>query len=166
MRINTMRLEQKLAKQLIKTKKTLALAESCTGGLLANTLTNIPGSSAFLLLGIVAYDNAAKTKILKIPAPLLKKHGAVSAPVANLMAQNVRKILNTDYGIGITGIAGPAGGTKTKPIGLVYIAMSTKQNTIVQEFHFKGTRLQIKDQAVNAALKVVIKVVTGTTFCL
>src|ERR1700685_1548338 len=107
-----MRLEQKILKKFISNKKTLAIAESCTGGLIGDRLTNIPGASAFFLMGIIAYDNAAKSKILSIPPALLKKHGAVSAPVAKLMAHNVRKILKTDLGLGVTGIAGPTGGTK------------------------------------------------------
>ena len=149
-----MRLEKKIAQILIHQKQTLATAESCTGGLLAHTLTNVPGSSAFYLLGVVAYNNAAKTGILKIPASLIKAQGAVSAEVAKRMALGARKILNTDYGIGITGIAGPSGGTKAKPAGLTYIAASNLHKTIVQRFHFKGTRLRNKKQAVAAALRI------------
>ncbi len=149
-----MHLDQKIAKILITRKLTIAAAESCTGGLLAHTLTNIPGSSAFFLLGITAYDNTAKIEILKLPPATIKKHGAVSAPVAKLMAQNIRKILKTDYGIGITGIAGPGGATANKPVGLVFIALCDSRKTIVEQFLFKGNRLQIKTQAVQAALRI------------
>ncbi|MBI4309741.1 MAG: CinA family protein [Candidatus Omnitrophica bacterium] len=149
-----MRLERLIAQILIHNKQTLATAESCTGGLLAHTLTNVPGSSAFFMLGIVAYGNAAKTKILKIPASLIKKHGAVSAEAAKGMAIGAQGILNTDYGLGITGIAGPGGGTKTKPVGLTYIAVTDGHRTIVQRFQFKGTRLRNKNQAVAAALRI------------
>ena len=97
---------------------------------------------------------AAKTKILGVPSALLKKHGAVSSFVAKVMAQGVRKILKTDYGLSVTGIAGPGGATKTKPVGLVFISVSTKQKTIVKKFLFKGTRLAIKKQAAQAALKM------------
>ena len=149
-----MRLEKKIAQILTRQKQTLATAESCTGGLLAHTLTNVPGSSAFFHLGVVAYDKAAKTKILKIPASLIKIHGAVSPEVAKHMAIGARKILNTGYGISITGIAGPTGATKTKPLGLTYIAASNPHKTIVRRFHFKGTRLRNKNQAVAAALRI------------
>ena len=154
---NTMRLEEKVFKKFIQQKKTLAIAESCTGGLIADRLTNIAGASAFFLLGIIAYDNAAKTKILDVPPALLKKHGAVSSHVARMMAQNVRQILKTDYGLSVTGIAGPSGATKNKPVGLVFIAVSTRQNTIVKKCLFKGTRLAIKNQVCQTALKMLAK---------
>ena len=152
-----MRLEQKVLKKFIQRAKTLAIAESCTGGLIGDRLTNMAGASAFFLLGIIAYDNAAKTKILGVPSVLFKKYGAVSKPVASAMAQGVRKILKTDYGLGLTGIAGPGGATRTKPVGLVFIAVSTKQKTIVKKFLFKGTRLAIKKEAAQAALKMLAK---------
>ena len=151
-----MRSEQKLAKILTNKSQTVAIAESCTGGLVANRLTNIPGSSAFFWLGIIAYDNKAKISLLKIPTTLIKKHGAVSLPVVKLMAENVRKILNTDLGVGITGIAGPTGGSKLKPVGLVFIAVANKKKTLIEEYHFKGSRLSIKTQAVNKALKMLL----------
>ncbi len=147
-----MQKHQIVAKKLLTQEKTIAVAESCTGGLLANQLTNIPGSSSFFWLGIIAYDNKAKSRLLKIPTAILKKHGAVSLPVAELMAQNVRKILNTDFGIGITGIAGPTGGTKDKPVGLVFIAVANKKRVLSQKHHFKGPRLSIKSQAADKAL--------------
>ncbi len=153
-----MRLEQKIAKILQQRKETLAVAESCTGGLLAHSLTNIAGASAFFMLGIIAYDNAAKTKILKVPAKYINTYGAVSAEVVSHMAKGVRNILKTDYGIGITGIAGPTGGNKHKPVGLTYIALSYGKETIVRQFHFKGNRLQNKTLAKNAALRILLEV--------
>jgi nicotinamide-nucleotide amidase len=152
-----MRLEQNTLKKFVKSKKTLAIAESCTGGLIGDRLTNIAGSSAFFLLGIIAYDNAAKTKLLGVPPALLKKYGAVSAPVASTMAKGVRKILKTDYGLSVTGIAGPGGGSKNKPVGLIFIAVSTRQKTIVKRFLFKGTRIAIKNKASQTALKMLAK---------
>lgn len=149
-----MRTDQTIAKLLLKKKQTIAVAESCTGGLLSHRLTNIGGSSKFFWLGITVYDNKAKIKLLKIPTSILKKHGAVSHAVATLMAQNVRKILNTDFGIGITGIAGPSGGSKLKPVGLVFIAVASKNDIITQEFHFEGQRLSIKNQAATKALEM------------
>ena len=147
-----MRKAQIIAKKLLTQNKTIAIAESCTGGFLANNLTNISGSSAFFWLGIVAYDNTAKIKLLNISPSMIKKYGAVSLPVAKLMASNVRKILNTDFGIGITGIAGPTGGTKAKPVGLVFIAVANKNSILGQKFIFKGSRLSIKNQAANKAI--------------
>jgi nicotinamide-nucleotide amidase len=154
---NSMRLEQKVFKKFTQRVETLAIAESCTGGLIGDRLTNMAGASAFFLLGIIAYDYAAKIKILGVPSALLKKHGAVSSPVARVMAQGVRKILKTDYGLSVTGIAGPGGATKNKPVGLVFISVSTKQKIIVKKFLFKGTRLTIKKEAAQAALKMLAK---------
>lgn len=157
---NHMRLDKKIAFTLIKQKKTLALAESCTGGLLGHTLTNLPGASQFLYLGLIAYDNSAKIKLLGIPPALINKHGAVSAEIARKMAINVRKLLKTDLGLSITGIAGPSGGTAAKPVGLVFIALSSSKKDLVKSFHFKGTRLSIKNQAVQAALKSLLSIVS------
>jgi len=147
-------LEKQVAQSLIHQKKTLAIAESCSGGLLSHRLTNISGSSSFLMASLVTYSYESKTKLLKVPATLLKKHGAVSSKVASLMAQNVRKLFKTDFGIGITGIAGPTGGTKTKPVGLVFIALSTKSATKCLKCHFRGTRMQVKTQTTTQALKL------------
>ena len=149
-----MQLDLKISKILISQKKTIAVAESCTGGLLSNCLTNIAGSSAFFKLGIIAYDNAAKLNILKVPARYITSHGAVSAEVASFMAQGVRRIIKTDIGIGITGIAGPTGGNKYKPVGTTYIAISFGKETTVEHFHFNGNRAQNKNFAKNAALKI------------
>jgi nicotinamide-nucleotide amidase len=154
---NSMHLEQKVFQKFMLRHKTLAIAESCTGGLISNILTDMPGASEFFMLGIIAYANCAKTKILKVPPALLKKHGAVSKPVAEAMARGVRQILNTDYGLGLTGIAGPGGGSKTKPVGLVFIAVSRRQKTIVKKCLFKGSRLSIKKQAAQTALKMLAK---------
>jgi len=151
---------QKKVKILLPKNTSIAIAESCTGGLLANTLTNISGASSFFWLGIIAYDNRAKTKLLKIPTALIVKHGAVSRPVAALMAKNVRQLLDTDLGIGITGIAGPTGGSKLKPVGLVYIAVASRRRTRTHAFHFKGSRLAVKKQAVQEAIDLLIKAST------
>lgn len=152
-----MDLERKVAQKLIQSGKTLAIAESCTGGLLSNRLTDVPGSSKFLKLSIVAYSNAAKTKLLKVPEKLIRQNGAVSSPVASAMARNVRKILKTDFGIGITGIAGPHGGTRLKPTGLTFIALSTDAGSLCVKCHFVGNRKIIKAQATNRALRTLLK---------
>ena len=149
-----MRLEEKIAQILIKNKLTLSTAESCTGGLLAHRLTNVPGSSNFFKLGLITYSNEAKAKSLKIPLVTLKKYGAVSYQTATAMAKNVRKAQKTDFGIGISGIAGPTGGTKAKPIGLVYICVATQKESLCIECRFTGTRASIKQQSSTEALNL------------
>lgn len=151
-----MKIEEKVAHTLIASNKTLAVAESCSGGLLLHRLTNVSGSSQFLKLGLIVYSNEAKIKLLKIKENLITTQGAVSEDVALAMATNVRKLYQTDYGIGITGIAGPTGGTIMKPIGLVFIAVSSALNTTCFKFLFKGDRNKIKSQSVNQALKILL----------
>jgi PncC family amidohydrolase len=140
------------ARILTSGRLTLAVAESCTGGLLTHSLTNVPGSSLFLKAGLVCYANEAKIRVLGVPPSLLTHHGAVSAATAQAMARGVRCRIKADIGIGITGIAGPGGGTEKKPVGLVFIAAASARKTIFKKFIFKGTRLQIKEQAARAAL--------------
>ena len=154
-----MLLEQKIAQLLIQKNKTLAVAESCTGGLLANRLTNISGSSDYLEGGFIVYSNASKIKLLKISPAAIKNNGAVSDVVAQAMAASVRKILKTNFGVAITGIAGPTGGSKTKPVGLTFIAVATSQQILCKKFIFKGSRLQIKSQAATQALQLLLSLV-------
>ena len=149
--------EIQISKLLIKKGKTIAVAESCTGGLLANILTNIPGSSKYFLLGVIVYSNKTKTSLLNISNRTLTKYGAVSYEVAQLMAKNIRKIACSDYGIGITGIAGPAGETKNKPVGTVFIAASDPDKVISKRFHFTGNRLMVKRKAALKALSILKK---------
>ena len=153
------KLEELVGKKLLKSKKTLAIAESCTGGLLASRITDIPGSSKYFKLALVTYNNESKNKLLNIPIKTLKKYGAVSKQVATLMAKNVRIVACANYGIGISGIAGPAGATDKKPVGLVYIALSTKNKTICRESCFIGTRNLIKYKSTQAALNLLRKTV-------
>lgn len=141
-------------KLLIKKKKNIAIAESCTGGLLSNLLTNIPGSSQYFILGIVAYSNGAKRKILKIPTSIIAQKGAVSQDVAKLMANHARLLAKSDLGIGITGIAGPSGGSEEKPVGTVFIAIDSKTKKICERFLFKGSRLKIRKKAALKALEL------------
>jgi len=138
------------------TKKnyTLSVAESSSGGLLSHLVTNIPGSSQYFILGVIAYSNAAKTSILKIPRKIIFKNGAVSSKVARLMASSVKKLAKSDFGIGITGIAGPGGGSKSKPVGTVFIAIDGPAKKICQRFSFKGSRLAIKKAAAQTALRL------------
>ena len=149
-----MRLEQKVVQRFIDNKKTLAVAESCTGGLLTHLLTNVPGSSHFLKIGVVAYSNESKVKVLKVPSSTIQRHGAVSEETAQAMARCVRKIHRTDFGIGITGIAGPSGGSLAQPVGLAYIAVATAQETVCLRCLFRGGRTRIKSQTATQGLKL------------
>lgn len=148
-------LEGAAGKLLAEKRLTIATAESCTGGLLASRITDINGSSDYFLMGAITYSNASKVEVLGIPAELIRWHGAVSEPVALAMAKLVRLKAGADVGVGITGIAGPAGGTNKKPVGLVYIALATSGKTAVNEYLFKGTRKEVKFQATQAALDLI-----------
>jgi len=149
---DTQSLEETVAVLLKKKKKTIAVAESCTGGLISKRLTNISGSSKYLAFGLVAYSNQAKQSLLKIPAKTLKESGAVSKETAKAMAQNVKELSQADLGLGVTGIAGPTGATKEKPVGLVYIALATPRKLLCREFHFHGARDAVRQRASQAAL--------------
>lgn len=141
---------------LLKEKnKTIAVAESCTGGLVSDKLTNIPGISQVFLQGIVAYSNTAKADALGVPEKLILKHGAVSLPVAKAMAEGVRKKASADIGVGITGIAGPAGATPGKPVGLVYLAVTENGLARVKKCRFRGSRTDVKHFSANTALNMI-----------
>jgi len=148
------KLEKQVYNLLIRNKLTLATAESCTGGLVSNIITNASGSSRFFLLGIIAYSNQAKISLLKIPAAVIAKSGAVSAEVARLMAGSVRKLAKSDFGLGITGIAGPQGGSAAKPVGTVFIAVDSARKRICRRFRFKAGRLSVKKHAALKALEL------------
>jgi nicotinamide-nucleotide amidase len=148
-------LESAVGGLLRKKKLNIAVAESCTGGLLSHRITNISGSSDYFLMGMVTYSNASKEDILGVPEELIKRNGAVSEPVALAMAKGIRSRTGADIGIGITGIAGPAGGTKSKPVGLVYIALAADNRLIVKERIFKGSREEVKFQATQVALDMI-----------
>lgn len=145
-------LEEVVGRLLTRSRKTLAIAESCTGGLISSRITDVPGSSRYFKRGEVAYSNEVKVSELKMTPGSLKKYGAVSRQVAAQMAKNVREIAGTDYGLGVTGIAGPSGGTRSKPVGLVYIAVSGPKNTVCRKFNFTGERKIIKFKTSQAAL--------------
>jgi PncC family amidohydrolase len=145
---------QTIHEQLIKHHLTVATAESCTGGLIAHTLTNTSGSSVYFDRGIVSYSNRAKIELLNVSEELLTTHGAVSEPVAKAMAEGVRTNAQVDLGIATTGIAGPTGGTKEKPVGLIYIAVATPEKTLVERCQFHGTRLQNKHSTLMKALQM------------
>ncbi|MEI6437583.1 MAG: CinA family protein [Candidatus Omnitrophota bacterium] len=143
---------KEIAKILTAKGLKIATAESCTGGLIAHTLTDIPGSSSFFEGGVVAYANAAKTRFLGVPRNLIKDHGAVSKPVAQAMAEGTRQRFKVAIAIATTGIAGPTGGTPEKPVGLVFIALASSTRTIVKKCFFTGSRSSIKSQACQTAL--------------
>ena len=131
---------------------TVSVAESCTGGLIAQRLTDVPGSSKYFIEGVVAYSNDTKTRALGVEPVLLLEHGAVSAPVAEAMAEGIRKRARTDFGLSVTGIAGPGGGSEEKPVGLVYIALADDAHTKHRKLMIPGDRQLIRWRASQAAL--------------
>jgi PncC family amidohydrolase len=135
----------------------LAVAESCTGGLVSHRITNVPGSSDYFLGGITAYANEVKMRLLGVSRETLETCGAVSRETALEMAQGVRLALQADVGLGITGIAGPGGGTPQKPVGLVWIALSTDRMSDAKRFLWSGDRLQVKEQSAQAALEWLVE---------
>jgi nicotinamide-nucleotide amidase len=141
-----------VAEQLFIQKKTIAFAESCTGGLMSHRLTNIPGISESFKMGIVCYSNSAKMKLLRVNSDTLMEHGAVSEQTAKEMAEGIRIISGTDIGVSITGIAGPEGGTTERPVGLMYIGYADSNGVDVWKHTFAGERIDIKERSVNAAL--------------
>ena len=147
-------LEEAVGRQLAEKGQTVALAESCTGGLIGHRLTNVPGSSEYLMRGYVVYTNKAKVDCLGVKEDTLRQFGAVSAETAQEMSTGVRRVSGTDYGLAVTGIAGPGGGTSQKPVGLVYISLAMEGNTRVEKYQFAGTREQIKMRASQAALRM------------
>ena len=147
-------LEDVLGQVIIHNKKTISTAESCTGGLISDRLTNTPNSSSYFKGGIVAYSNSIKIKLLNVNKDTINKNGAVSKEVALEMAQGIRKLLNVDIGLSTTGIAGPGGGSKEKPIGLVYIGISASNFDKVYKFNFTNNRKTNKLMTSQAALNI------------
>ena len=149
-------LAEAAGKWLLKHGMNIACAESCTGGLLTSSLTDIPGSSAYVKGSVVAYSNEIKRALVGVKQETLEKYGAVSAEVAKEMSEGVSLRLDTRMGIAVTGIAGPKGGTADKPVGLVYIAVTGDHGTVVRESRFNGSRLEIKFQSVATALRMLV----------
>lgn len=147
-------LETVVGEMLRERKLKLAVAESCTGGLLASRLTDVPGSSEYVDRGVVCYSNDAKTDLAGVPADLIREHGAVSEPVARAMADGIRERSRTNIGIGVTGIAGPGGGSQQKPVGTVSIAVVTDEVSSVRTFQFLGGRDMVKFQASQTAMNM------------
>jgi nicotinamide-nucleotide amidase len=149
------KLEQVVGDLLVARGLRVAAAESCTGGLITSRLTDVPGSSRYVDQSIITYSNEAKTELLGVPTDVLKAHGAVSEPVALAMADGIRVRAGADVGIGVTGIAGPTGGTPEKPVGMVVVAVVTASERRCRTFRFFGDRAQVKFQASQSALDMV-----------
>ena len=151
------KLSQKVVKLLNKKRLKISFAESCTGGLLSSSITSISGSSKVFTLGLVTYSNQAKTNILKVPKKIIMKHGAVSYETCLSMVKNLYKISRTNISISITGVAGPNGGTKQKPVGLVFIGVKKGNKTLVKKFLFKNrTRNSIQRSTVYRVLNLIL----------
>ena len=145
-------LEEVIAGLLTEKKLTIAVAESCTGGLITSRLTDVSGSSVYLERGLVTYSNTAKISMLGVPAEIIEKHGAVSEETARLMAEDVRKLAGTDLGLASTGIAGPTGGSKEKPVGTVYLAVADSKQTVCRHYSYRWDRKRNKEVFTEAAL--------------
>ncbi len=144
---------------LSRRRRTLAVAESSTGGLIGHLVTDVPGGSAVFLGGVIAYANWLKEQ-LGVPADMIARHGAVSPEVAAAMAEAVRQQTGADYGLAVTGIAGPGGGTTAKPVGLTYVAVASASGTVAREHTFSGNRSVVKGASARAALELLWEAVT------
>ncbi|OGL46139.1 MAG: competence/damage-inducible protein A [Candidatus Schekmanbacteria bacterium RBG_16_38_10] len=154
-------LEGVVGKMLREKGLTLAVAESCTGGLISDRITDVPGSSEYFMLGAVTYSNWAKKEVLKVQDEMMKRYGAVSKEVAQAMAEGIKKISGTDIGVAVTGIAGPSGGTSEKPVGLVHIALSAKDKSYHREYRFGGERLRNKSFSAYMAIEMLRRYLLG-----
>jgi PncC family amidohydrolase len=150
-------LAERLRARCVARGLTVATAESCTGGLVAHLITEVPGSSAYLVGGVVAYTNAVKERELGVPAEVLAAHGAVSAQVAIAMAEGARDRIRADLGVGVTGVAGPDGGTEAKPVGLVYVAVAGLGEPAVRRYLWPGDRTENKRESARAALELLLE---------
>ena len=151
---------QLLHKKLIKKKLTISVAESCTGGLLAHNLTKLANSSKYFQMGLTTYSNQAKTKILRVNKKIINKYGAVSYECCKAMVENLSKISKSKINVSITGIAGPGGSTKNKPIGLVYIGFKKGKTMFVEENKFQSKkRIQIQRATVKKVINIILKLI-------
>lgn len=156
-----MKPEEHLGGLLREKQLRLAIAESCTGGLIASRITDVAGSSDYFEAGVVVYSNQAKQAFLSVPVGSIEAHGAVSREVAEKMAEGVRAKTGADIGLAVTGIAGPMGGSPEKPVGTVYIGLADKAGTFFRKFQFSGGRLEIKAQTSTEALQFAIDLLEG-----
>ncbi len=154
------KISKKLVKLLIKKKLSISFAESCSGGLFSSSITSINGSSNVFKLGLVTYSNQSKINILKVPKKIILKYGAVSFETCLNMVKSLNKISKTNISVSITGIAGPKGGTKVKPVGLVYIGIKKGNKSIVKKFQFKNKkRNSIQKASVNQAIRMIFDII-------
>ena len=152
------KISQKIVRLLGKKKFKISFAESCTGGLLSSSVTSISGSSKVFTLGFVTYSNLSKINTLKVPKNTIRKYGAVSYETCLSMVKNLNKISKTNISVSITGVAGPNGGTKQKPVGLVYIGIKKNKKTLIKKYLFKNRkRIAIQRSAVNKALNTILR---------
>ncbi len=157
-----MSLNKKIISLIKRKKMKLAIAESCTGGMLSSTITSVSGSSKVFTMGLVTYSNQAKRGILKVPQKILKKHGAVSVQCCLAMVNNLSKISKSKVCVSITGIAGPKGGSKQKPVGQVYIGIRVGKKVIVNKFNFKNKgRIYIQKQTVKKSLNLLLNLISS-----
>lgn len=147
--------EEKIAAILKKKRKTLALAESCTGGLISSRITDTAGSSAYFRGGVIAYSNDIKISVLRVSPETIKKHGAVSRQTAEEMAEGVKTLMKSDFSAAVTGIAGPSGGSLKKPVGLAYIAVVAGKDCYSKRVLYKGGRRRNKEKFAEAVLKLI-----------
>jgi PncC family amidohydrolase len=153
--------ERVLGRLLQKDGRKLAVAESCTGGLIGDRLTDVPGSSEYFVGGVIAYSNEAKTRILGVSKLTLTKWGAVSEQTVREMALGVRRLFKAQVGVAVSGIAGPGGGTRVKPVGLVYVCAMAGKRVMVERHHLRGGRRAVKEQSAEAALQLCRRVLDG-----
>ena len=151
------KIPQKITRLLKKKKLKISFAESCTGGLLSNAITSVSGSSKIFNLGLVTYSNESKFKVLKVPKKIIRKYGAVSEQTCKAMAKNISRMGKTNMSVSVTGIAGPNGGTRKKPVGLVYVAINKDNKISVKKYLFKNKgRIYIQKTTVNKCLGLIL----------
>ena len=148
-------LSEDVGRALTSARVTVSCAESCTGGLLTSILTDVPGSSSYVMGSVVSYSNDVKMRLLHVSPDTLTAYGAVSEETARAMAEGVRTLIQTDIGVAVTGVAGPGGGTPEKPVGLVYIAVSSARSTVAVKKQLNGTRVENKRASVQKALEMI-----------
>jgi PncC family amidohydrolase len=156
-----MKAEERLNTLLLQRRMRIALAESCTGGLISARITDVAGASDYFEAGLITYSNRAKERFLSVPHDLLVTKGSVSAEVAGRMAEGVRAVTGADIGLSVTGIAGPGGGSAEKPVGTVYMGLAAEGKTLVRQHHFSGDRAAVRGQTSDAALKMALDFLEG-----
>ena len=157
-----MNLNKKIISLIKRKKMKLSIAESCTGGMLSNAITSVSGSSKVFTMGLVTYSNQAKTSILKVPQKIIKKYGAVSVQCCLAMVNNLSKISNSKVCVSVTGIAGPKGGSKKKPVGLVYIGIKVRKKVAINKCNFKNRgRVYVQRQTVKKSLNLLLNLINS-----